>query len=152
MPKKNSTSSATVPPQSTTSEPKKTTTKPKVNPDYKKLLKLAEENHKQLQELQEMVKKLVNNGLVGGSKGEKKKKDPNAPKKNKNGYMFFCDKHRPRVKNEHPGIDGKQLVKILSEEWNSLDDNKRSTFLKCAEADKVRYLNERETYEKTLVV
>lgn len=86
------------------------------------------------------IRALADNASFGTQNKKKKKdRDPNAPKKNKNAYMFYCDEHRENVKKENPGMDGKDIVKFLSKKWGSLDEKGKAPYQNKAEADKVRY-------------
>jgi hypothetical protein len=85
----------------------------------------------------------------------KKTKDPNAPKKAKSAYMFFCADKREEAKKE--AEDHKQVLSILGSMWTELKENveegdKKSKkemekYTKQAEKDKERYNEEMETYE-----
>src|SRR6056297_2917336 len=77
----------------------------------RKQLKLLESMSRQLSEVSQKVDLVIQNAGAGDGKRRKKQRDPNAPKKSKNGYMFYCQDNRERVKKEHPGIDGKEIVK-----------------------------------------
>ncbi|KAI1887554.1 hypothetical protein AGOR_G00191510 [Albula goreensis] len=52
-----------------------------------------------------------------GAKGGKRKKDPNAPKRPPSAFFVFCSEHRPRVKNDNPGISIGDIAKKLGELW-----------------------------------
>lgn len=83
-----------------------------------------------------------------GGRKMKKEKDPNAPKKSKNGYMFFCGENRERIKKDNKDIDGKEIVKKLSEEWNKMNDKQKAKYQKMADADRVRYEKEKTAYDQ----
>nr|P26584.2 RecName: Full=High mobility group protein B2; AltName: Full=High mobility group protein 2; Short=HMG-2 [Gallus gallus]AAA48818.1 non-histone chromosomal protein [Gallus gallus] len=53
-------------------------------------------------------------------KGEKKgkKKDPNAPKRPPSAFFLFCSEHRPKIKNDHPGLSIGDTAKKLGEMWS----------------------------------
>jgi len=70
----------------------------------------------------------------------KKDKDPNAPKKNQNSWMHFCNVTRAK----HPDV--KHTVAALKVMWADLDD--KSEYEEMAKADKVRYLKEKKEYEE----
>lgn len=112
----------------------------------RKQLKLLETMARQLSEVSQKVDLVMQNASVGDGKRRKKQRDPNAPKKSKNGYMFYCQDNRERVKKEHPGIDGKEIVKHLSNQWNGLSDKQKAPYLKKANADKERYQQEMTAY------
>ena len=63
----------------------------------------------------------------------KKTKDPDAPKRNKSAYMFFCEAKRADVKKANPDLKMTDISKKLAEQWRELtkDDKKVSlSFLK----------------------
>jgi hypothetical protein len=76
-------------------------------------------------------------------------KDPNAPKKGKSAYIFFCAAMRPQVK-EDLGEEGKSSIMAeLGKRWKELkDDNDRADelaeYTKMAADDKARYEDEKE--------
>lgn len=79
-------------------------------------------------------------------RGEKKKKDPNAPKRGLSAYMFFANEQRENVRDENPGITFGQVGKVLGERWKALDDKQRQPYEAKAAADKKRYEDEKATY------
>jgi hypothetical protein len=79
-------------------------------------------------------------------------KDPNAPKRGKSAYLFFCTTMRDKVK-ESLSEDSKatDVTRELGVRWNLLkDDNSRTKemekYKKQAEDDKSRYDSERANY------
>ncbi|MCJ1361126.1 Non-histone chromosomal protein 6, partial [Acarospora aff. strigata] len=77
---------------------------------------------------------------------EKKKKDPNAPKRGLSAYMFFAQEQRENVRDENPGISFGQVGKVLGERWKALDEKQRQPYESKAAADKKRYENEKASY------
>ena len=71
-------------------------------------------------------------------KKTKKEKDPNAPKKNVNSWMHFCNETRAKHKNV------KHTVAALKVMWADLDD--KSEYEEMAKVDKERYLKEKKEY------
>ena len=88
---------------------------------------------------------------------EKKIKDPNAPKRAKSAYLFFCNDLRSKVKEEL-GDDSKatEVTSELGVQWNALKaavekNDKKSKkemdkYTKQAVEDKERYTTEMEDY------
>ena len=83
-------------------------------------------------------------------------KDPNAPKRAKSGYLFFCESKREEVKKQL-GKDAKSIdiIKKLGEIWRQLTSSKKAadvklvaSFNKKAEEDKKRYEKEKSNYVK----
>jgi len=76
-------------------------------------------------------------------------KDPNAPKRGKSAYIFFCAAMRPQVKDDL-GEEGKSLIMSeLGKRWKDLkDDDDRADelaeYIKMAADDKARYEDEKE--------
>mmetsp|Transcript_2785 Transcript_2785/g.4095 ORF Transcript_2785/g.4095 Transcript_2785/m.4095 type:complete len:94 (-) Transcript_2785:113-394(-) len=76
----------------------------------------------------------------------KKRKDPNAPKKNRNAYSFFFEITRPEIVKEDPDTPFGQIGKIAGERWRALDDSEKKTYQKMAADDKKRYEREMRSY------
>ena len=77
-------------------------------------------------------------------KGRRRKKDPNAPKRAKSAYLFFCNEEREVVKKDHPDFKATETTAELGSRWNTLKaDSSRSKemekYAKMASDDKVRY-------------
>lgn len=83
---------------------------------------------------------------VSKPKAEKKKKDPNAPKRGLSAYMFFANEQRETVRLEIPGISFGQVGKELGSRWKSLDDAARAPYEAKAAEDKKRYEAEKANY------
>jgi len=77
---------------------------------------------------------------------EKKKKDPNAPKRGLSAYMFFANEQRDVVREENPGISFGQVGKLLGEKWKALNEVERRPYEDKAQADKKRYEDEKASY------
>ena len=90
------------------------------------------------------------------SQGKKKKKtsdkDPNAPKRGRSAYIFFCSAKREEAKESlGDGSKGKEVMTLLGQMWSELqDDESRATELaeykKAAADDKARYEQEKSEY------
>ena len=92
---------------------------------------------------------------------EKKFKDPNAPKRGKSAYLFFCGEHREKVKTDL-GEEAKatEVTAELGVRWNALKaametgkgavqkqaQKDLEKYAKMAEEDKERYAAEMEDY------
>ncbi|KAL1853446.1 Non-histone chromosomal protein 6 [Paecilomyces lecythidis] len=79
---------------------------------------------------------------------EKKKKDPNAPKRGLSAYMFFANEQRESVREQNPGISFGQVGKVLGERWKALSDEERRPYEEKAQADKKRYEDEKASYNQ----
>ncbi|ESZ93610.1 nucleosome binding protein [Sclerotinia borealis F-4128] len=80
------------------------------------------------------------------AKTEKKKKDPNAPKRGLSAYMFFANEQRDNVREENPGITFGQVGKVLGERWKALNEKQRIPYEESAARDKKRYEEEKAIY------
>jgi hypothetical protein len=80
------------------------------------------------------------------ARSEKKKKDPNAPKRGLSAYMFFANEQRENVREENPGITFGQVGKVLGERWKALNDKQRAPYEAKAAQDKKRYEDEKASY------
>jgi len=77
---------------------------------------------------------------------DKKKKDPNAPKRGLSAYMFFANEQRDNVREENPGISFGQVGKVLGERWKALNEKQRGPYEESAAKDKKRYEEEKANY------
>jgi len=78
--------------------------------------------------------------------GDKKKKDPNAPKRGLSAYMFFANEQRETVREENPGITFGQVGKVLGDKWKALSEKQRVPYENKAKTDKERYEREKAAY------
>ncbi|XP_070712626.1 high mobility group protein B2a [Pempheris klunzingeri] len=76
-----------------------------------------------------------------GTKMGKKKKDPNAPKRPPSAFFVFCSDHRPRIKEENPGISIGDIAKKLGELWATQSAKDKAPYVAKA-------LKLKEKYEK----
>ena len=102
-------------------------------------------------DVQKQVKSLC--ASAAGSQG-RKNKDPNAPKRGKSGYLFFCSENRDAVKASL-GENSKatDVTKELGLRWNALKESKKpadkkilAVYEKAAADDKARYQGEKAEY------
>ena len=78
----------------------------------------------------------------------KAKKDPNAPKKAKTGFMCFSIEERPKLVKESPDLPFGEYGKKIGALWRALSDDEKAPWLKKAEKDKARYAKEKAAYDK----
>ncbi|PGH27425.1 non-histone chromosomal protein 6 [Polytolypa hystricis UAMH7299] len=94
-----------------------------------------------------MPKEKTTSGRKTKARGvEKKKKDPNAPKRGLSAYMFFANDQRESVREDNPGISFGQVGKLLGERWKALNEKQRIPYEAKAAADKKRYEDEKAIY------
>lgn len=97
--------------------------------------------------IQKQIKSLFSNKAEG-----RKHKDPNAPKRGKSAYLWFCSEHRDAVKTDL-GNDAKatDITTELGVRWNKLKNDKKrakelTKYEKLAGEDKSRYETEKNQY------
>ncbi|ODV91117.1 hypothetical protein CANCADRAFT_31873 [Tortispora caseinolytica NRRL Y-17796] len=81
---------------------------------------------------------------------DRKKKDPNAPKRAMSAYMFFANEQRETVREENPGIAFGQVGKVLGEKWRALTTEEKAPYEKMAQDDKKRYEADKAKYNGTV--
>ena len=111
----------------------------------------------QAEETQKAVESLMKTLTTKSPTKEKKLKDPNAPKRGKSAYLFFCAEWRAQVK-EDLGDEAKatEVTSELGVRWNALkakteEDDKKAQkemakYVKQAQEDKERYTEEMSDY------
>ncbi|KAE8889627.1 hypothetical protein PF003_g26379 [Phytophthora fragariae] len=80
------------------------------------------------------------------TKGSRKKKDPNAPKRALSAYFFFCNEIRQEVRDENPNKRITEIAPLLAERWRALPDKKRVKYQKMNEEAKVKYAQQMDVY------
>jgi len=96
-----------------------------------------------------MPKEATKTRKTRGAKSEKRKKDPNAPKRGLSAYMFFANDNRDKVREENPGIKFGEVGKLLGERWKELTDKDKKKYEDQAKIDKERYETEKAQYLAT---
>ncbi|KAG6329862.1 hypothetical protein ID866_9226, partial [Astraeus odoratus] len=96
-------------------------------------------------------RKLADMNEDGGKRRrrEKKAKDPNAPKAPPSAYIMFQNDVRNRVRAEHPDLQYKELMGLISKQWNALSPEKKQPYFdkvtnakKSHEVDLAKYMAE----------
>lgn len=80
------------------------------------------------------------------SRSSKRKKDPNAPKKWKTGYILFCIDQREKLKNEDSSLSATEITSKLGSMWKSLIEKDKSKYEALSIKDKARYENDMCSY------
>ena len=77
-------------------------------------------------------------------------KDPNAPKRARNAFMFMSDEHRESLKKERHDLVGAEIIRELGRIWREdFGSEDKEPFEALAALDKARYEAEVQTYEET---
>ena len=77
-----------------------------------------------------------------------KKRDPAAPKKPKNAFLFFGDEIRPKILKENPNLRNPEFFKIIGKEWGKLKDKDKVKYHKLSEKANKKYQLQIQEYEK----
>jgi hypothetical protein len=77
----------------------------------------------------------------------KKVKDPDAPKRGKSSYIYFCVEKRESIKEANPDMSAKDIIKELGRVWREdVNDKDKAMYDKLSTADKNRYIDEMKDY------
>jgi len=80
-------------------------------------------------------------------KAPKPKKDPTKPKRGLSPYFCFMREERPGLVAHQPGLKIGEVTKVLAARWNKLGAGDKQKFIKLADEDKDRYLEEMKVWE-----
>ena len=95
----------------------------------------------------ELIKLLKTHTESQKSTGGKKKKDPNAPKRGKSGYIHFCVDKRSKIKDNNPDMSAKDIIKELGRVWREdVTVKEKDKYNKLSNIDKQRYEKEMKDY------
>ena len=102
------------------------------------------------EENQEELKATLQEIIKTNRKRTKKIKDPNAPKRSKSAYIYYCSDFRAAAKAElGEGVKMGQVGKELGRMWNEAKyANRVDKYIRLAAKDKERYKKEMETYQR----
>lgn len=78
-----------------------------------------------------------------------KVKDPEKPKRGKSAFLFYCEEHREKLKQENPDLTVKEIVSMLGINWQLLKKSNGDEIKKYEEKslnDRNRYKNEMKNY------
>lgn len=80
-----------------------------------------------------------------GNKKKKTKKNTSGLKRNKSAYLFYTsDKEvRSELKTRRPELANNETIKVLAEQWKSLNSEEAQKYHDMASEDKLRYDSER---------
>jgi hypothetical protein len=123
----------------------------KVKKELEKFEKMAAEDKERYEAEKAEYVPLTEEELSEKLSSQKKKKDPNAPKRGKSAYMFFCQEYRAKVKEEMDDPKPTDVTSELGRRWNELKTDKKKKkelekFEKMAAEDKERYQEEMAEY------
>ncbi|KAJ3438390.1 high mobility group protein [Anaeramoeba flamelloides] len=79
----------------------------------------------------------------------RRRKDPNAPKRNLSAYFFYVREQRTNVQRENPELKISEISRLIAQGWKNLSETERGPYHSLANEDKIRYKKEMEEYQKT---
>lgn len=82
------------------------------------------------------------------TKRKRKWKDPDAPKRPLGAYFYYFKENNSRVKLEHPEFIQKEVVAKIAKDWKELSEEQKQPFVEKSNADKQRYVREKEAYDE----
>jgi high mobility group protein B1 len=84
--------------------------------------------------------------IINSSGKTKAVKDPNAPKRARSNYIFFCINNRDKIKNNNPEMSAKEVIQELGNRWKKLSKSEKKKYDKMSLKDKERYNEEMKNY------
>ncbi|RUS13705.1 hypothetical protein BC937DRAFT_94900 [Endogone sp. FLAS-F59071] len=86
--------------------------------------------------------------MVEPRKRKKKLREPGAPKRNMNPYMFFSKDNRDKFVIEHPGFKLQEIARLTGIRWRAMTKDEKKPYEDMAIADRERYAEERRIFEQ----
>jgi len=83
----------------------------------------------------------------GKTKGGRRKKDPNAPKRALSAFFWFCNDERPAIRAANPSYAVGDVAKELGRMWGEVDEAGKKKYVAMAEKDKERYARDMAAYK-----
>lgn len=111
--------------------------------DKARFEKLSKEDHVRYTEA--MDKFYAENPDVDVKK--RRTKTEGLPTRARNGYIFYCDELRSKVKAENPALVPKELMTELGKQWSKLSEAEKSKYVELAKKDKLRYDAEKSAWD-----
>jgi len=90
--------------------------------------------------------KLNGGGDTPKGKKQKKKKDPNAPKRPQSAFFLYCADHRASLKAANPGYSVGDVAKALGKQWQEVDEKLKKSYQEKGEIEKQKYNKVMEAY------
>lgn len=91
-------------------------------------------------------KKKKEEGEEDGKKKKRRKKDPNAPKRSMSSFMYFSQAERERLKKTNPGLQFKDVARVIGERWKKMSEQEKEPYEASAKMDRTRYTSEMAEY------
>jgi len=78
---------------------------------------------------------------------QRKRKDPNAPKRPKTAFMYFNLNMRPQIKNSNPNVKFGELSKLITDGWLAISEKDKLEYEKLAASSKAQYIEAKKKYD-----
>ena len=75
--------------------------------------------------------------------------DSNLPKNPLNAFQLFCELLFPTFREKNPELSSTDIRGLISDHWQGLNEMDKATYFKQEEAEKERYTEEVEEYQKS---
>ncbi|KAL7535667.1 hypothetical protein ACHAXR_006659 [Thalassiosira sp. AJA248-18] len=85
------------------------------------------------------------------SRGKKRKKDPNAPKRSPPAFFLFVNHCRGELKMQYPELRHTELVKMLGQKWSHMSEEEKKPFRDHEAQLRQQYHIDVELYRKSAV-
>ena len=116
---------------------------------FQKMAKVDTERHKT--EMVSYVPPPVTESTTGGRR-RRAVRDPNAPKKPMNAYMFYASRNRKAVASSHPDAKFAEVTQLIGESWRGMSDKEKVPYVRLATEDRARYERAKRGDPASLVV
>lgn len=87
------------------------------------------------------IEEFVKSNEIRKKRAEKVAKDDKLPKKPKNPYMVFCDRHRSKISEDNKDKSSREITSLMAEKWSekklSNDDEFKEIMSICEESKKL---------------
>ncbi|RHZ74070.1 hypothetical protein Glove_227g79 [Diversispora epigaea] len=111
----------------------------------------AAKNSKKRKNKAALTDNVNNDGEVESkSRRTRKPKDPNAPKKPANSYLFFSMIKRNEIKDKNPNVDAKKIVALIGEAWRNLSEDEKKPYKEMVETAKKKYEEDLKVYNASI--
>ncbi|CAN0218588.1 high mobility group protein B2-like [Lethenteron reissneri] len=84
-----------------------------------------------------------------GGPAQRKKKDPNAPKRPPSAFFIFCADFRPQIKADNPGMVIGTIAKRLGEMWGRQTNENKAPYEHKANILKEKYKKDVAAYQRS---
>jgi len=84
--------------------------------------------------------------ILGKEHKLKKHKDPNAPKRPKTGFLYFCDEFRSQITSSNPELRLGGIMKELGKLWGTYSDEEKEKYNFKSRESRTKYEEDLEEY------